>query len=67
MKPEGTAAVYGAAAAIPDAILHDVLRGYIDVKLMVKGTSDATSEPPPGKNGKGTKSGHAGKNGKGAH
>ena len=36
IKPTGTAAVYGAAATIPDAILEDVLRGYIDVKMKVK-------------------------------
>jgi len=35
-KPEGNAAVYGAAAAIPDAILEEVLRGYVDIKLSVK-------------------------------
>ena len=36
IKPEGTAAVYGAAASIPEQILEDVLRGYVDVKLKVK-------------------------------
>ena len=36
IQPTGTAAVYGAAASIPDAILQDVLRGYIDVKMKVK-------------------------------
>jgi sphinganine-1-phosphate aldolase len=35
-KPEGTAAVYGAAASIPDNVLESVLRGYIDVKMTVK-------------------------------
>lgn len=35
-RPSGTAAVYGAAAAIPDEVLEDVLRGYIDLKLKVK-------------------------------
>ena len=35
-KPEGTAAVYGSAAKIPDDILMAVLRGYVDVKLTVK-------------------------------
>ena len=35
-KPTGNAAVYGAAATIPDEILEAVLRGYVDVKLTVK-------------------------------
>ena len=36
IKPTGTAAVYGSASAVPDEILEEVLRGYIDVKLKVK-------------------------------
>ena len=35
-RAEGNAAVYGAAASIPDVILEDVLRGYVDIKLKVK-------------------------------
>ena len=35
-KPEGNAAVYGAAAAIPDELLDDILRGYVDVLMKVK-------------------------------
>ena len=35
-KPEGNAAVYGAAASIPTAIIEDVLRGYVDLKMKVK-------------------------------
>ena len=35
-KPNGAAAVYGAAAAIPDAVIDDILRGYIDIKMRVK-------------------------------
>ena len=35
-KPEGKAAVYGAAAAIPDELLDDILRGYVDVLMKVK-------------------------------
>ena len=35
-KPEGDAAVYGAAKALPDAILQDVMRSYCDVKMTVK-------------------------------
>lgn len=35
-KPEGDAAVYGAAKALPPDILGDVMRGYCDVKMKVK-------------------------------
>jgi sphinganine-1-phosphate aldolase len=35
-KPEGQAAVYGAAAAIPDAVVHEILRGYVEIKMRVK-------------------------------
>lgn len=35
-KAGGDAAVYGAAKALPRAILTDVLRSYIDVKMTVK-------------------------------
>ena len=48
-KPTGNAAVYGAAASIPDEILEAVLRGYVDVKLTVKkatasgGASDSST------------------------
>ena len=42
-KPSGNAAVYGAAASIPDAVLEAVLRGYIDVKLKVKPSDKALS------------------------
>jgi len=34
--PKGNAAVYGAAAATPDAVLESVLRGYVDLTLKVK-------------------------------
>ena len=36
VKVEGDAAVYGAAEALPDAILSSVMRSYLDVKLSVK-------------------------------
>ena len=39
-KPEGNAAVYGAAASIPDVILEEVMRGYVDIKLSVKPAGD---------------------------
>ena len=32
----GDAAVYGAAKALPDNILQDVLRSYCDIKMTVK-------------------------------
>lgn len=35
-KPEGDAAVYGAAKALPPDILGDVMRGYVDIKMKVK-------------------------------
>jgi len=35
-KPSGDAAVYGAAKMLPNKILSDVLKGYIDVKMTVK-------------------------------
>ncbi len=35
-KPEGTAAVYGAAQTLPSELLESILRGYIDVRLKVK-------------------------------
>jgi sphinganine-1-phosphate aldolase len=35
-KAEGNPAVYGATATIPEPILEDVLRGYVDLKLRVK-------------------------------
>ncbi len=35
-KPEGNAAVYGAAANLPDEVLDGILRGYVDIKLKVK-------------------------------
>ena len=34
--PSPRAAVYGAAAAIPDELLDDILRGYVDVLMKVK-------------------------------
>lgn len=36
MKLEGSTAVYGAAAALPDELLDSVLRSYIDTCLRVK-------------------------------
>ena len=36
LKTEGDAAVYGAAKALPDNILQDVLRSYCDIKMTVK-------------------------------
>jgi len=36
IKIEGDAAIYGAAEALPDAILSSVMRSYLDVKLSVK-------------------------------
>jgi len=36
MKLEGSTAVYGAAAAIPDALLDSVLRSYCDTRMRVK-------------------------------
>ena len=35
-KPEGNAAVYGQAAALPEEILESILRGYVDLTLKVK-------------------------------
>ena len=64
MKPEGNAAVYGAAAAIPDAILEDVLRGYVDIKLKVKAKAPADGD---GHNGHGHKNGNGKANGANGH
>ena len=36
MKLEGTCAVYGAAAAIPDQLLDTILRSYVDIRMEVK-------------------------------
>jgi len=36
LKLEGQCAVYGAAAAIPDALLDSVLRSYCDIRMEVK-------------------------------
>ena len=41
LKAEGNAAVYGAAASIPEPILEDVLRGYVDIRMTVKPTASA--------------------------
>ena len=35
-KVEGEAAVYGAASVLPDEVLCEAMRGYIDVKLTAK-------------------------------
>jgi len=36
VKPEGDAGVYGTADLLPDQILDDVMKSYLDVKLTVK-------------------------------
>ena len=35
-KPTGNAAVYGSASTIPDTLLDDILREYVDISLKVK-------------------------------
>ena len=36
----GNAAVYGAASTIPDDLLDDILRNYVDISLTVKPKSE---------------------------
>ena len=40
LKLEGHAAVYGAAAAIPDELLDSILRSYVDIRMSVKGCNE---------------------------
>ena len=35
-KPDGDAAVYGTAELLPENILGEVMKSYIDVKMSVK-------------------------------
>jgi len=46
IKAEGNAAVYGAAAALPDEVLEGVLRGYVDLKMRVKPAAAGKAAAP---------------------
>ena len=43
LKIEGTAAVYGAASVVPEALMDSILRSYCDIKMQVKPKQSSTA------------------------